>query len=245
MLFLAAFIDSAAGGGGLVSIPSYLAAGFPVHFAYGTNKFTSGAAAVFSSIRYFKNGKVAVLPALFASAGALAGSWAGAKFALFLSADVLHKVLLVLLPLVALFVVFYRREASVSGENTAMTTKKTKKTMILSFLVGTVLGAYEGFFGPGTGTFLILAFNTVLGLELLTACGSARVVNMAGNVAALLTFIANGKVVWEAALPCALCAIAGGQVGTRLVVRKGAKFVRPAMLVVIGMLLAKLLYDFI
>ena len=115
MLFLAAFIDSAAGGGGLISIPSYLAAGFPVHFAYGTNKFTSGAAAVFSSIRYFKNGKVAVLPALFASGGALAGSWIGAEFALFLSGDVLHKVLLVLLPLVALFVVFYRGDASTSG----------------------------------------------------------------------------------------------------------------------------------
>jgi uncharacterized membrane protein YfcA len=242
MLFLAAFIDSVAGGGGLISIPSYLAVGFPVHFAYGTNKFTSGAAAMCSSIRYFKDGKVATLPALFASAGALVGSWIGAKFALFLSGDVLHKVLLALLPLVALFVVFYRKDTPVFGENTVMT---TKKTLILSLLLGTLLGAYEGFFGPGTGTFLILAFNTVLGLDLLTACGSARVVNMAANIAALLTFIVNGKVVWEAVLPCTLFSIAGGQFGTRLAVYKGAKFVRPAMLAVVGMLFAKLLYDFL
>ncbi|GHV33428.1 UPF0721 transmembrane protein [Synergistales bacterium] len=242
MLFLAAFIDSAAGGGGLISIPSYIVAGFPVHFAQGTNKFTSGASALFSSIRYFRGGKVALSPALFASAGALSGSWAGVKIALFLSNEVFQAVLLVLLPAVGVFVIFYQEKISVRQESLALPVGKRNT---LSVVIGFFIGVYEGFFGAGSGTFLILAFNMILGLELLTACGSARVVNMAANMASLLIFMLNGKVFWEVALPCALFSIAGGQLGTRLAVSKGAKFIRPAMALIVALLFTKLLYEFL
>jgi uncharacterized membrane protein YfcA len=240
MLFLAAFVDSAAGGGGLISIPSYLIAGFPIHLAYGSNKFTSGASAVFSSVQYFRNGEVALFPVCWASAGALLGAWAGVRLALFLSDEALRALFLVLLPVVAVFIAFQQSKASAARPNPTM---PTGKTAFLSLVIGAAIGVYEGVFGPGSGTLLILAFNMCLGLELLTACGSARAVNMAANVTAVLTFVAEGKVLWEVALPCALFSIAGGQLGTRLAIRQGARFVRPLMLVVVALLFARLLYN--
>jgi uncharacterized membrane protein YfcA len=246
MLFLASFVDSVAGGGGLISIPSWLAAGFPVHFAYGTNKFTSGAAALSSSIRYFRSGKISLPVACFAAAGALGGSWLGARLVLFLSDEVLRVTLLVLLPIVGTFTLLCRRNAP-TEESPAMAlaeNAEAEKKRFLSFLIGLVIGAYEGFFGPGSGTFLILAFNFLLGMELLTACGTARLVNLAANLAALLTFVAESRVVWEVAVPCALFSIAGGRFGARCAITRGAKFVRPLMAFVMVLLFAKLLYDF-
>jgi uncharacterized membrane protein YfcA len=111
--------------------------------------------------------------------------------------------------------------------------------------VGVGIGGYDGFFGPGTGTFLIIAFTVFLGFDMLTACGNTKMVNFASNVAAAAAFIHSGHVDFSLAIPCALCALAGNFVGTRLAIRNGAKIVRPMMLFVIALLLAKIAFDLV
>ncbi|QQO08501.1 sulfite exporter TauE/SafE family protein [Breznakiella homolactica] len=241
MLFLAAFVDSAAGGGALISLPAYMFAGFPVHYVYGTNKFSAGMAALFSTGRYLKNGKIAFLPTLCACAGAALGSWLGAKIVLMLDAVLLQYIFTILLPIAGIFIIVYQIKKPEKHEPREI---PRNREIVLSLIIGLGIGAYDGFFGPGTGTFLILAFNGILGMEIITAAGSARTVNLSSNIAALITYIAGGKVIWAAAIPGAVFAILGGQLGTYFAVKKGARFIRPLMIVVVVLLMAKVVYDF-
>jgi hypothetical protein len=105
------------------------------------------------------------------------------------------------------------------------------------------IGGYDGFFGPGAGTFMILAFTQILGLSLLKACGNAKLVNFSSNLAAVVTFVVNGNVRYDLGIPCALCGILGSYVGAGLAMKKGARIVRPLMLVMIGGLLVKIIAD--
>ncbi len=239
LVFLAGFVDSIAGGGGLISIPAYMFAGLPIHSAYGTNKFSACLGTIIAAINYFKNGKMNIRVALFGALAALPGSYLGTLLALYLSATALQLSLLIVLPIVAIFTLSHRPFSRAT--NTTPLTKR--KTIILSLIAGFFVGAYDGFFGPGTGMFLILIFAGLMHIDLVEGSGTAKVVNLASNLASAITYIIGGKVVFALALPAALCAIAGNYLGSRLAIRIGSSFVRPVIAIVAVGLCIKIILD--
>lgn len=239
LLFLAGFADSIAGGGGTISVPSALLAGIPIHTAYGTNKLAMSLGTLTSVIQYGRKGKICWFTALFAAAGALAGSPLGALLAMHLSEKYLSYCLMALLPAAALFLSLNKG----FGQTPKHRDLSRLQQAVYALLIGLGVGAYDGFFGPGAGTFYIILFCTVLGTDLVQASGNAKVVNLASNTGALVTYILSGKVWFAAGLPMAVCAIAGNFLGSRLAIKNGARFIRPIMAVMILLILVKLILD--
>lgn len=240
MVFLAGFIDSVAGGGGLISLPAYIFAGLPIHMAYGTNKLSSCFGTTMAVVKYSKSGYIDWAAALTAGVGALVGSWLGAKLTVVLSPHVLSRCMLIILPLVAIFLLFKRD----FGKTPGTISLSTRALPFVSAGIGLIIGAYDGFFGPGTGTFLVIAFTAVLGQSLTTATGNAKVVNLCSNLAALVAFIPAGKVIWMVGIPAAFCSMAGNYLGSHTAVKKGAAFIRPVILLSIGMLFVSIIKDY-
>lgn len=242
LVFLAGFVDSVAGGGGLISLPAYLFAGIPVHMAYGTNKFSSACGTAVATAKYMRHGYISLKLALISAAGALLGSAVGAKMVLLASERVLQMTLMCILPVVAVFLLFNRNFGKEDGKK-----KDYSDTSLLvrAVAIGLAIGWYDGFFGPGTGTFLVIAFTGLMGMTLTGATGNAKVVNLASNTAALVTYILGGSVLYMVAIPAAVCNIAGNYLGASLAVKNGAKFIRPLIFVSIGLLMAKIVMDFI
>ena len=239
MVFLAGFVDASAGGGGIISIPVYLFTGMPAHFALGSNKLSSACGTTLSVVKFWKSGAVEPRSAAVAFAASFAGSAIGAQIALALSSDTIKKAMLVILPCVAL-IVFFKRDFGEARESRDIS--KTRAAIVAA-LAGLLVGGYDGLFGPGTGTFAIIAFSALLGLDIRTASGNAKILNLASNYASLLTFIFAGTVLYTLAIPAALCNMAGNYIGSRCALAKGARFIRPMMLCVLAMLMIKLLWD--
>lgn len=241
LLFLTGFVDSVAGGGGLISIPAYLFVGLPVHLASGTNKVVNGIGTASATWRFFRNGKIRMKLALWAAAGSLGGAFVGARLALQMPEQILQTCLLVALPVVAVFLVL-KKDFGQSGSPEGKGYPPAKEHM-LSLLIGMVVGLYDGLVGPGTGTFLIMGFTLVLGIDLLTASASAKVVNLASNIASAIVWITGGKVLWPIVLPAAVFAVAGNQCGARYAIRGGSSKIRYMIFVVLGMLFIKMIYE--
>ncbi|OQA13264.1 MAG: hypothetical protein BWY62_01396 [Firmicutes bacterium ADurb.Bin356] len=241
MLFLAGFADSIAGGGGVISLPAFVFAGLPLHMAYGTNKFSMSLGTSVSAYKYYKAGHLRLGAALFAVGGALIGAGIGASLALLVSEKYLSYILMVLLPVAAVFIMANRR----FGESETTREISKRKEYALSSLVGLFVGAYDGFFGPGAGMFYTLLFASLLGYSLLSASANARVVNLASNVGALFAFVSGGKVLYAIGIPAAACTILGNYLGARLAIKNGARFIRPVMVAVIVLLILKLAADYI
>jgi len=238
LIFISGFVDSIAGGGGLISLPAYNISGFSPHFSLGTNKFVSCIGTIFSTMRFVRNKNynlTSAIPSIFFS---LIGAVIGAKIAVYLDVVVLRYVLVFGIPVIAV-VVFKKKNFEKSAP------KNLSKTRIIvySSIIGFVIGGYDGFFGPGTGTFLILLYTSVMGFDLLTSMGNAKLVNLASNMASLIVFLIEGKVVFAIGIPAVLCGIAGHYIGSGFAIKKGQKIVRPMLLFVLLLLLAKLIAD--
>lgn len=238
MTGFAGFVDAAAGGGGLISLPAYLFAGLPAHYTYGTNKFSAACGTTFAAARFFKNGALDVKVGLLAAAGSFAGSALGAHLVLLLSDAVLRTMMLVILP-VAAVVILWERNLPDETRDGPFCLKKA----LLALGIGLGIGCYDGLFGPGTGTFAIIAFSTVLGYDLRTASGNAKLLNLASNYASLATYLLSGMVVFPVGVPCAVSGILGNLLGSKLALKNGAKFIRLMMLVVLVLLVGKLAGD--
>lgn len=242
LIFLGGFVDSVAGGGGLITLPAYMMAGVPVHFAAGTNKVVNGCGAAMAGFRYFRSGKVRLRPALCAAAGAIVGGYFGAEFAKNLSENLLQGLMLIALPLVALFLVLKK---DFGQEAETEKTYSRRYEIGVSLAIGLVMGCYDGIVGPGTGTFLLMAFSALLGMDMVTASGCSRVGNLASNAAAATSFILGGKIMWALVVPGALCSILGNNCGVRFALRGGGKKIRGMIFVVLGMLFIKILADLV
>lgn len=237
LAFLAAFVDSVAGGGGLISLPAYYLAGLPPHLAAGTNKLSAGLGAIAASGRFLAGGKVAGKVALLSALLALPGSWLGARVQLLIPPNTVRVMMLCMIPLVAV-VVLGRK-----GDLAPRFHLAPGAMAPVSMAVGLGIGFYDGLVGPGTGTFLILLFTLVMGLDPVQASGTAKLVNLASNVAAFVTYAAAGQVMYRLGFPAAACAIAGSLLGAQLTITKGTRFIRGMLLAVLALLLAKMLYD--
>jgi uncharacterized membrane protein YfcA len=232
--FVAGTVDAVAGGGGLLTVPALVAAGLPPHLALGTNKgqsvFGSGA----SLLRFARAGLVDAGRARVAFPAGFAGSLAGAAAVLLVRPAVLRPLVLVLLVGAAAFVTLRRGPPRVASR------VGPRRARLAAAAIALVVGAYDGFFGPGTGTFLIVAFASVLGDGLTRASGEAKVVNFASNLAAVALFASRGVVLWGVALPMAAAQFAGGTLGAHLTVKGGDVLVRRAVLLVVVALCVKL-----
>jgi uncharacterized membrane protein YfcA len=235
---VAGTVDAIAGGGGLLTVPAFLAVGLPPHLALGTNKGQSVFGSFAALVRFSRAGLVDRPRARLTFPLGLAGSLAGAALVLAVPPTVLRPVVLVLLAGAALFIGLRR------GRPTRLEDAPAPPHALLrAGAAAALIGAYDGFFGPGTGTFLIVAFVALLGDGLSHASASAKVVNFASNLSALVLFAVKGTVVWRIALPMAVAQLAGGWLGAHLAVRRGDALVRRVVVMMALALAAKVAWD--
>lgn len=240
-VFFAGVVDSMAGGGGLISLPAYLAAGLPPHLVLGNNKFSSCFGTLFATLRYHQERMIDLPVALISAACALVGSFMGARAVMLVDPGFLRYVLIILVPAITLFTFL---KGDMGSRNLSGSLPAVRKNL-LAAPAALAIGFYDGFFGPGTGTFLIMFYALALRYDLVTANANTKVVNLASNLAALAAFVAGGKVVYAIGLPAAACGIAGNLLGSRLVIRGGSRAIRPVFLGVLLLLFAKIAYDLI
>ena len=239
LIFFAGLVDSIAGGGGLISLPAFMMAGIPVHFAQGTNKMTSTFGMMIAARQYGKSGLIRIKPALVAAAGSLIGGTLGARLLLLLSNEIAKLVLMICLPFVAVFLLT-RKSMKNDTENIVEPKKEYKR----GFIVGLGCGLYAGFFGAGGGSFLIMFMTMALGYSMLTASANAKIVNIACDVGALVTYAVSGTVIFKLGVPCIICSCVGNYIGSKLAIKFGSKFIRPVMVMVITLLFVKIALDF-
>ena len=171
-----------------------------------------------------------------AMAAALAGSWSGAQLSLIMDADFLTKILYVILPVTALLVL----EKDVL-KNDSESSGVSGRTMVISVMVSFVIGMYDGFYGPGTGTFLIIAFSLFARMDVRSANGLSKAVNLTTNVTSLLVYLHSGQVMITLGLTAAACSMAGNWLGSSIAVRAGTKITRPVILFVLALLLIRII----
>ena len=236
-VFLAGFMDGIAGGGGIISVPAYLLAGLPAHLALGTNKLSSCVGTAASAGRFIRGGYVDWKLALPSMVLALAGAALGTRLQLMVDERVLKILLLAVLPLVALVVL---RERTLPEERGDIAPGRQAAIVLSAALV---IGAYDGFYGPGTGTFLVLILCTLGKLDVRTASGNVKVMNLSSNIGALAPSLLNGKVFLALGLIAGAASIAGHWLGSGLAIKDGSKIVKPAILVVLTLLTVKVIAD--
>ncbi|MEU7012449.1 TSUP family transporter [Streptomyces sp. NPDC046385] len=241
---VAGWIDAVVGGGGLLLLPALLLGlpHLPAAQILGTNKAVAIVGTSGAAVTYVRKTPVQVGRAVRIGLAALAGSMGGAFFAAGISSEVLRPVIMVVLVGVAAFVLFRPSFGTrARGEERPPLTRARIVTSIV--VVGGGIGFYDGLFGPGTGTFLVLALSAVLHLDLVTASATAKIVNVCTNVGALAMFAYHGSVLWQLAAVMAVFNLTGGMIGARMALSKGSEFVRGVLLVVVFSLVAKLAFD--
>lgn len=240
----AGWIDAVVGGGGLLLLPALLLGlpHLPAAQILGTNKAVAIVGTSGAAVTYARKAPVKVGTAVRIGLAALAGSMTGAFFAAGISSEVLRPVIMVVLLAVAAFVML-RPQFGRSAEDGTAPRVTRARTVTAIVLVGGGIGLYDGLFGPGTGTFLVLALTAVLHLDLVTASATAKIVNVCTNGGALAMFAYQGNVMWQLAALMAVFNLAGGLFGARMALRRGSEFVRGVLLVVVFSLVAKLAFD--
>ncbi len=238
--FVAGFIDAAAGGGGLIQLPALLInlPGHSIPTIFGTNKMASFAGTSVAIHQYSKkisyNFKLLGVVALFA----FVASRLGAQSVSMIDVEKLKPIVLVLLIVVAAYVYLKKNLGKIKGKEVPLV-----KQMILGSLIGFAVGFYDGFFGPGTGSFLVLGFVLVLGFEFVAASAYSKVINGVTNISAIIVFASKGNFLLEIAIPMAFCNATGSIIGSRMALSRGNGFVRVIFLVVVALMIARYAYE--
>lgn len=236
LVFLAGFVDAIGGGGGLISLPAYILAGVPMHAAVATNKLSSATGTLISTIRLCLHSKVDFLLAVPAIFLAYMGSSMGARWSMLIQESVLKAVLLVILPITAFFVI--RKDALSSGTERSCS---RRWQLIIAWMAAVLIGLYDGFYGPGTGTFYIIIFMSFAKMTTMEAAVNTKLLNLTSNLAALVTFLLHGQVWIMLGLAASVFSIAGHYLGAGMVLKNGSRIVRPIILVVLCLLFIKVL----
>jgi uncharacterized protein len=243
--FLAGFVDSVVGGGGLIQLPALflclppaLASSIPA--VLGTNKMSSICGTGVAVVQYARRIPIHWHSILPAGGAAFVFSLLGARVVTLLKPGFLRPLVFVLLVAVALYTFWSRNLGTLHAPRLTARRERT-----FGVLVGLAIGFYDGFFGPGTGSFLIFAFVGWFGFDFLTASASAKVINFATNLAAVGYFATTGNILWRYALPMAACNVLGSLAGTRLAILRGNRFIRALFLAVIAALILKMGWDLV
>ncbi len=233
--FVAGFVDAIGGGGGLLTIPALLAAGLPPQLAIGTNK----GAAVFGSasalLRYARSGLIDQSSYRANFTLAVVGATTGALLLFAIEPEVLRPLVIVLLIVAAVGVFRYRPRGPSADKQTART-----ESRLCTGIFAAGMGVYDGFFGPGTGTFLIAGLTGMGGFSLRGATANAKVINFGSNLAATAIFAMKGTILWEVSLPMALAQVFGATLGARAAIRGGDRLIKTIVLGVLVAVLFKL-----
>lgn len=238
--FLAGFIDAIAGGGGLIQTPValILLPSFPVSSLMGSLKIPGFTGTSIASIQYLKkvdmNWKLLLWMALFACLAAFGGS-----YLLTIVSNAFMKPLLFGILVILAIYTFIKKDFGKHKPKEI----PFQKSLFLGITISAIIGFYDGFIGPGTGSFLMVAFITILGFDFLHASANAKLVNLASNIGSISLFLAKGKILWAIALPMAVCNGLGGWIGAKIAIKKGNAFIRIFFLIVVVGTLIRLSYD--
>jgi uncharacterized protein len=235
--FGAGVVDAIAGGGGLITLPALLAIGMPPHLAIATNKGQASFGAFAATLSFWRKGGVDRPRAPLAFGMSFLGACGGAMLLLAVPRAPLRPIVLALL-VGATVVVLLRRDVSARPS-------RLRRPRLALAAACLVIGAYDGFFGPATGSLLILAFAVLFGDAMTRASGNAKVANLGSNLAALALFAWRGKVAWHFALPMAGVNILGAMLGAHLALKRGDRFVRWVVMAVVGSVLVKLGWELV
>ena len=237
-VFAGSFMDAVAGGGGLITVPTYLLTGIPAHIALGTNKFSSSLGTMVSTGRYISKGYADLRLAIPSAVLAVIGAHFGTRLQLTIDEKYLQYILIALLPIVAFVVLRQRELPEVRRE------MNEAKRMAITLIASAIIGMYDGFYGPGTGTFMIIVLCTIGGLDVRTASGNAKVMNLASNIGALATSIMNGKVFFILGIIGTAASLTGHYLGSGFAIKNGSKVVRPMVIIVLILLVIKVISGF-
>ncbi len=238
-VFLASFMDAIAGGGGIISVPTYLIGlhGLPTYFALGTNKLSASIGTIFSTARFIRNGyvkwRLAIPSVVLALLGSMGGTWLQHH-----TPDVVLKyMLLLVLPVVAVLTLRNRQWPDEPGEIAF------GKQAAIVWAASLVIGAYDGYYGPGTGTFLMIIFIRLAKLDTRNSAGMVKVVNLASNIGSMYTAIAAGYAIIGVGLISAVFSILGHHFGAGLAIKNGSRIVRPTVVIVLVLLTVKIVSE--
>jgi uncharacterized membrane protein YfcA len=238
--FVAGLVDAVVGGGGLIQIPAIFAV-YPKEVPatlLGTNKLAAMFGTTVAAVKYARRVPVAWSTAAPAAVTAFALSFVGAWTVTRVPGDFVRS----LLPLILVAVAVYTyKKKDLGAVHAPMHSGARERWLAMG--IGAAIGFYDGFFGPGTGSFLLFLFVRFFGFDFLSASAAAKVVNVACNMSALLWFGYSGHLLWQLGLLMAVCQIAGSLIGTRLALKHGSGFVRKLFLVVVSLLIVKTAYD--
>ena len=238
--FVAGFIDSVVGGGGLIQLPALLInlPNTSIPTLFGTNKIAALSGTSISAIQYSKkikfNYKVLAVIALCAAIA----SFLGAKAVSYINANTLKPLILVILILIAIYTFIKKNLGNIQTKKLSL-----NKMLIYGSLIGLIIGFYDGFFGPGTGSFLVLAFVVIFGFEFVEASAYSKVINCVTNIFALIVFIKNENYLLELAILMSICNISGNIIGTRLALKRGNTFIRTIFLIIVILMILRYAYD--
>ena len=239
LTFLGGFVDAVAGGGGLISLPAYMIAGLPVHNAIATNKLSSGMGTTIATYRLARLGHIPWRKAALCILMAIIGSSTGARLALMVDAELFKRIMLVIIPLTAIYVM---RNKNMDEPKEPL---GDRQTVLRASLVALLIGVYDGFYGPGTGTFLILLLSAFAHISLKESNGIAKSINLTTNLSSLAVYLLNGKVIILLGLAGGLFGIAGNYIGVTFFEKKGSKAVRPLMIIVLVIFFIRILTEII
>lgn len=233
---LAGFVDAIAGGGGIIGVPTLLVCGIPPHLALGTNKLGSVFGSFTAALNFYKKGMFKISEVLLGIIYTFIGALLGTVAVLYVDASILSKILPFMLIIIFIYFLFMPKIGEVD---------KTKKLSekIFYLLFGLLLGFYDGFFGPGTGTFWMLAIVFFLGLNMKKATAQTKVMNFTSNIVSVIVFIMSGHVLFIVGILMGVGQIIGAYIGSNMVVKKDVKFIKVVFLTVVGVTILKLLYE--
>ncbi len=238
--FAAGFIDAVVGGGGLIQIPAILVLfpGLPVATAIATTKLPSFCGTSLAAMQYARKVKVDYKNLAIMASIASVSAFTGSKVLTVVSNDFMKPLLLVVLSVIAIYT-YSKKNFGVHSEKDHTESQHRLYICLISLL----LGFYDGFIGPGTGSFLILAFVVLLGYDFLKASATAKFVNLSTNIGSIIMFASTGRIIYSIAIPMAICNAAGGFLGARLAILRGNKFIRVFFLTVIAATILRFAYD--
>lgn len=223
--FLAGIIDSIAGGGGLITLPALLFFGISPSFALGTSKFIGTCGGVIATINFSRSKLIVWRLFLISIPFTLFGGFLGSKAILFFNPEIIQSLIFVFLPLV--FIAYFKKTKVIIFESCSA---KTRKTNIELILLAFCIGFYDGFFGPGAGTFLTLGFHHLLCLDFVSATALAKPFNVVSSIVSLVVFAFYDKILWKLAVVMALASMSGSYIGSYLAITRGKVFVKKILL---------------
>ena len=235
---VAGFIDSVAGGAGLVLVPSFILAGLPPQMALGQEKLVSTLGTFSAIFNFFKSKKILWNFVAVGVPTALLGSFIGAKAILYLDESTVGQVIVFMMPLGLLFSFLPKKDDNIKVEITQF------KKVILFPIVAFVIGFYDGFFGPGTGSLLIIALHYIMGLSLVISSATSKIFNLASNVGAFIAFFIAGKMLFLIGVPMVIASIIGNYMGSRMTIKKGDSFIKPVLFGMIFLLFGTMIYKY-